>query len=339
MNRKHRGWVRSGPRFMGGVRAPGPFSLAIPACAASLCRMPISEGQASASPVSSVRAGWGAANPHAEIIHRAAFRVFLATTLVAVGLAFAGVSAPSYGAWFYALQIVVVFLTALAALARRLPWQNVIACGLAVSLTVGMALAMAGSGSLGRMGLNAGGAATRSGCGIRDLGWSAWPAPLLWTAALLVARQTAKVLLQPWRRQRQYGWWLLGVATVLGWVAVAVSAPWAEHMLGWWSWADGGGVWAGMPAIWLGAVLAFVALLLLLASAWLIPKRPTGRAADFEPVWVWGGLVLWLACGDLRGGFWLPAALGFVAWAVVTALAWRAARMPITAGPGPGGST
>jgi hypothetical protein len=160
----------------------------------------------------------------------------------------------------------------------------------------------------------------------------------LWTAVLLASRQTAKVLLQPWRRQKQYGWWLLGTATGLAWLAVLVSGPFVDRVLWWWSWPRGGVSWYGVPPVWLAVVLVLIAVFLLLASAWLIPKRPTGRAADFAPVWVWSSLVLWFALGDLRAGFWVAAGLGIAAAAMVTPLAWRAARMPISPSPGPGGS-
>ena len=170
------------------------------------------EGPAPVFASSAVRSGWGAANPYAEITHRVAFRAFLATTLLACGLALAGVRAPSPWSWLYGLHLVVALLTTLAALARRLPLQNVVACGLALVLTMGMALVVAGSGLQGQPGLASGGAEGRNGFAVHDLHWLAWPAPLLWTAVLLASRQTAKVLLQPWRRQKVYGWWLLGTA-------------------------------------------------------------------------------------------------------------------------------
>ena len=296
------------------------------------------EGHAPGFVSSSVRSGWGAASPHAETAHRVAFGVFVATTVLVCGCALAGVRAPSVWSWPYALHMVVAALTILAALARRLPLQNVVACGLALSLTMGMALALVASGLHDGAGLPPGAVEPGTGSDTHNLGWQAWPAPLLWTAVLLASRQTAKVLLQPWRRQKQYGWWLLGTATGLAWLAVLVSGPFVDRVLWWWSWPRGGVSWYGVPPAWLAGVLVLIALFLLLASAWLIPKRPTGRAADFAPVWVWSGLVLWFALGDLRAGFWVAAGLGIAAAAMVTPLAWRAARMPISPSPGPGAS-
>ena len=296
------------------------------------------EGPAPVFASSAVRSGWGAANPYAEITHRVAFRAFLATTVVACGLALAGVRASSPWSWFFGFHLVIAVLTTLAALARRLPLQNVVACGLALVLTMGMALVVAGSGLRGQPELASGVTETRTSLGIHDLGWLAWPAPFLWTAVLLASRQTAKVLLQPWRRQKVYGWWLLGAATGLAWLAVVVSGPLVSPILGWWSWPKAGSSWHGVPPWWLAGVPALIALFLLLAGAWLIPKRPTGRASDFEPVWGWGGLVLWLALGNLRSGFWTVALLGVVGVAVVTPLAWRTIQMPISPAAGPGGS-
>lgn len=311
---------------------------------------------------SSARLAWGAVNPNAEAAHRLAFRVFVVTTVLAGVAAVAGVRASSIGSWLYALHVVVALLTILIALARRLPVQNVAACGLALALTMGMALAMVGheladAAAPPRTGAPANGLAgvhgapqgseggdpiaskpgSRLGAGVQDLGWAAWPAPLLWTALLLAARQTAKVLVQPWRRQRQYGWWLLAVAAGLAWVALVVGGPFMDRVLGWWTWTPSAWSWYGMPLLWLGCTLLLIGGLLLLAGAWLVPKRRTGRPADFEPVWVWGGLVLWFVSGNLREGIWVAAGLGLAAVAIVTPLAWRAAQMPVMPGAGPGG--
>lgn len=321
------------------------------------------EAQTPATVPTSARSGWGAVNPHADAVHQVFFRVFLATSAVVGVAAVAGVRVPSIWSWLYAIHVVVAVLTMLAALARRLPLQNVVACGLALSLTMGMGLLIVGhewaapsepstthsptgstDGVHGRFkGAQALGATTGShdegiGSVIRELDWRAWPVPLLWTALLLGSRQTAKVLLQPWRRQRHYGWWLLAAATGLAWVAVLVSTPFKDRVAGWWSWTSGAWSWYGVPAFWLGLVLFLIVGLLLLAGAWLVPKRRTGRPADFEPVWVWGGLVTWFALGDLREGLWVAAGLGIAAVALVTPLAWRGSRMPVIPAAGPGGS-
>jgi hypothetical protein len=295
------------------------------------------EGQAPGVASAAVRSVRGAANPHAEIAHRVAFGVFVTTTVLACGLVFMGVRRPSVWAWIYGLHAVVAALTTLAALARRLPLQNVVACGLALLLTMGMALAMVASGLHDRAGLASGDAAAGPSLGLHPLGWQAWPAPFLWMAVLLASRQTAKVLLHPWRRQRPYGWWLLGTAAVLAWLAVLVSCPFVDQAMRWWSWPQGGVSWYGVPPEWLGGFLLLIAVFLLLAGAWLIPKRPTGRAADFEPVWVWSGLVLWFAAGNLRAGFLVAAGSGIAAVVAVAALAWRALQMPVSPASGPGG--
>lgn len=295
------------------------------------------EGQAPVFASSSVRSGWGAANPYAEVAHLVVWRVFLATTVLASGFALVGVRPPSVWSWLYAAHIVVAVLTTLAALARRLPLQNVVACGLALSLTMGMALAMVGSSQHGQVELVPGASSATKTSSIQGLGWQAWPAPLLWTAVLLASRQTAKVLLQPWRRQRQYGWWLLGAATGLAWVAVVAASPLVDRMLGWWSWPKEGWSWYGVPPVWLVLVPAPICILLVLGGVWLIAKRPSGRPADFEPVWVWSGLMVWFTLGNLGAGHWVAAGVSIVAAAFVVALAWRTARLPINPASGPGG--
>lgn len=139
-------------------------------------------------------------------------------------------------------------------------------------------------------------------------------APFLWTAILLSCRETARIILRPWRRAPFYGYWIVLLASALALLTDLVMEPFAVRAAGWWSYdlAEGKAVtvWAGIP---IQAVLTWFAVALgtiLIATAWLVGKR----SASFIPSWdsplAWMILIGWFAAGDLRAGLWLPAILG-----------------------------
>lgn len=219
---------------------------------------------------------------------------------------------------------VLASVAVLAALATRLPLQNVLAAVLLVVLTAGMVMAVcAFSGTpLGRFEF------TRE-LGPRLLDYVAWPVPFLWLAVVLSSRQTARVILRPWRRVKHYGWWLLGGALVLGLGLSLVLEPFGRDVLGWWKWPPavaGHANWLGAPVFFPLAATLFLLGLLLIATPWLIAKRPTGLAPDYGPVFTWLALDAWATLGGLGARLWIPAAVGLVIGTAVAVLAWRGGR-------------
>lgn len=274
------------------------------------------------TPPATPRLAWGLPSPHAEPVHRAAFVAWLCLTLGEVVAGMTGLRLSPGWSWVHGLYLVLTAFTMLAALARWLPVQNVVACGLVLVLTSAVALALSV-----KQGFPFGRFEFTDALGPRLLEALAWPVPFLWVAVLLASRQTAKVILQPWRRSKPYGWWLLGTATALAAVQTLALEPFGHRVMGWWVWPKTTATvtWYGAPLLMVvGAVLLAVALLVL-AGPWLISKRPTGRVPDFEPVWVWLGLMVWWTVGNLRTGLWLAAGVALVAGGVTLWAAWRGA--------------
>lgn len=224
---------------------------------------------------------------------------------------------------------VLASVAVLAALATRLPLQNVLACGLLVALTAGVTMALGSfTGTpLGRYEFAA-------GLGPRLLEYVAWPVPFLWLAVVLSAHRTARVMLRPWRRGKSYGWWLLAVAAGLAWVLTLTLEPFGREVLGWWKWPAGATAqahWWGAPLFFPLAAAGFVLGLLLVATPWLIAKRPTGLAPEYGPAVTWLALSLWAGLGGAITRQWVPAAIGLAGAVIAGILAWRGAQTPITA--------
>ncbi len=259
--------------------------------------------------------------------------------LLGVSIVWSGVSElaggpwPGAGRWANALIPVWASAGVLAALATRLPVQNVLAGGLAVFFSVWMVMAVTARLAI----LPARCEFTRE-LGPRLLDLVAWPVPFLWLAVVLSARQCARLILRPWRRMRVYGWWLQGVSLATGLVLALVIEPFGHRVLGWWKWLLGGrsGTWWGAPAAFPAAVAVLLAGLLLVAAPWLISKRPTGQTPDYGPLWIWLGLDVWAVAGLLHAGHWMPALIGVVGGAGLAVLAWRGGRATFTAVSPPG---
>lgn len=262
-----------------------------------------------------------------------------ALTLLALGVlasgtaALAGWQGPVGWRWLEGGIPVLASVAVLAALAARLPLQNVLACGLLVWLTAAMVMAIgAFTGSpLGRFEF------TRE-LGARLMDQVTWPVPFLWLAVVLSARQSARVVLRPWRRMKHYGVWLLGVALV-GSLALALTIePFGRQVLGWWHWpvrTTAHAHWLGAPLMFPAMTAVFTAALLLIATPWLIAKRPAGGEPDYGPVLTWLALDLWAVLGGLSARLWTVVALGVVAGGVVAVLAWHGGHTALMASARP----
>lgn len=262
----------------------------------------------------------------------------LALGVVASGvIALAGWSWPTGWRWLEGLIPVLASGAVLAALAARLPLQNVLVCALLLLLTVSVVMALcAFSGMpLGRFEF------TRE-LGVRLMDYVAWPVPFLWLAVILSARQSARVVLRPWRRVKNYGGWLLGVAWGLSLVLTLTLEPFGRQVLEWWQWpttTTSQAHWLGAPLRFPVVAAVFNAALLLIATPWLIAKRPTGPEPDYGPVLTWLALNLWAVLGGVSAGLWVSTALGLVAGGGLAVLAWQGGRARLSAPVQPGAAS
>jgi putative membrane protein len=291
-------------------------------------------------------------SPRAEVLHRPFFIAFLvgaALLWVALVLRF---ELPAGWRWVEGVVFVLAAGTCLVGLARRLPAQNVVSVGLVI----------AGLGAMGglvgaKTGLPFGTFEFTDAFGPKLLGLLVWPVPFLWIVVLLSCRGVAKNVLRPFRRNRQYGTWVLGVSALLAMLLDFSLEPFAVEVKRWWTWKAGVQPvdWYGAPwlnfAAWLGLTAAFTAF----STPWLLMKRPVPHPPDFHPLVVWLSLQAVFASGCAMRGLWPPVALSVIVCAVVGVLAWRGERQPAPLprpgappggpeggpepGPGPGAAT
>lgn len=264
----------------------------------------------------------GAASPVGERLTAGLFLVSGLVLLVAVvTTALGGGATPARDA---ALGVFAATgaLAVLGALAPRLPGQNLALCFCLIA-----GATAAGAAAAARVGPDGGGLGFGDALGAKMLGLVPWPVPFLAVLLLLGSRAIARLILLPWRRTRQYGFWLLAAAAVLATVACLTLDPVARQA-GWWRWrvVTAGVAWYGRP--WFHFLIAFILTAVVLAAVtpWLIVKRPLPKRPDLRPAGLLFGLLLLLVIANVRSGAWWAAGVGAVVALVGGPVAVRNAR-------------
>ena len=261
--------------------------------------------------------------PRAARWHGPVFAVFLVWLTAAALLLITRVQLPAGWNWVEGVVYVLAAASALCSLARRLPVQNVIACGLVVGSLAAVLVSMGA-----KTGLGFGEVSYSDALGPKVLGLMAWPVPWLWIAWVLSSRGVARLVLRPWRRQRYYGYGLLGVTALLVVLQDLMLEPFAVAGRGYWSWHSPGlwGDWYGVPWTAFVGALLMAALIGAFASPWFIMKRPVSQLLDYHPLIMWLGLALLFTVGSLAAQLWWAAGVGLVVSGAVGVLAWYFGR-------------
>jgi uncharacterized membrane protein len=251
--------------------------------------------------------------------------VSLGLLVVMSGLAVVGVDLPPALSWLEGLTCLVTGVSAGVVLCRRLPVQNV----------VGGSLALLGLSTLwcalsARNGVPLGQVEYSTRLGLRLIGLVPLTLPFLWVGLLLTGRETARLMLRPLRRDRFYGYYLLLVSSVLLALVEVALEPYATQVVGWWAWPEAT-LWQGLPWGTLVAWLLSAAFMLMMATPWLVPKRPIPTTPTLHSPAIWLGLAVWFTLGDLRHELWGPGLIALAGIVVVAVLTWQGYQIGLEA--------
>lgn len=280
---------------------------------------------------------WRPADTHL----RAAWVVVLLAFGLSIGWLLTKGPADAAWPWLHGAFIFLVALMSVCSVARRLPIQNIVPAALIVfgmSAIVIATLAYYGSDPAKNVGF--GDSFGPSILNSNEKRLLPWQVPFLVVAMTLCSRETARLMLRPWRRERNYGWWLLGVSTVLVLIICVALEPFANSVADWWKWQSGSTQsaesWYGTPwwafVYWCGLVVAVY----WFAGPWLIVKRPLSMIPDLTSAGVWLLLVIYFTAGNSTKGHWLAVTAALVAAVPVCFMAWRGWRLsqpPVTSAP------
>lgn len=220
--------------------------------------------------------------------------------------------------------ILIAAASVLAGLWRQLPLQNVLPAALGIAILGG------GFSALGvRTGLPFGPFLYASNMGATLFGTLPWAMPLVWVVIVLVSRGVGRLILRPWRKNKTYGFRLIGLTAVLALLFDLALEPYAFRVRHYWLWSH-----TALPVTWQGAPLFnFLAwglvtlLILLFVTPVLIIKKPRSkRGADLHPLFLWLGAMALFGTGCAVNGLW-PAMIADAVIGIGTAVfAIRGAR-------------
>ena len=155
-----------------------------------------------------------------------------------------------------------------------------------------------------------------------------WAAPMIWVVVILNSRGVARLMLRPWRKIRAYGFWVIGLTTLLAALFDLGLEPFATRVKGFWFWSP-----TKLPFGWYGAPLvnfigwALTTLLILaFATPSLIDKKKVKHPPDYQPLMIWLLLSFLFATGAFMHQLWPAAGLIVAGSMAVTVFALRGAR-------------
>jgi uncharacterized membrane protein len=225
-----------------------------------------------------------------------------------------------------ATLIVLAAFASILALNSQLPLQNVLPAALIAAVFGGVAHALSGQPHLS---MPFGPVVFSPNVGDKIFGTVPWTIPLLWVVAIFTARGVARLILRPWRKVKNYGYWLIGLTSALAVAYDFALEPFAWHVKQWWLWQH-----TKIPVTWQGAALmnflgwAFVSLLIMMfATPSLIRKQPGNQPGpDFHPLILWLGALLLFAVGLGEVHRWGPVAVDVAIAGVTAVFAFRGAK-------------
>ncbi|MCX8108007.1 MAG: hypothetical protein N3G20_04310, partial [Verrucomicrobiae bacterium] len=241
------------------------------------------------------------------------------------------------GAWQW-LDCAFVFLVALmsmCSMARRMPVQNVVSAALVIlgiSSVVIATFAYYASDETRKIGFQ-----NFEPFVLKSNRSNLLPGrlPFLVLALALSSRETARLILRPWRRDKNYGLWLMVLGAGLVTATTLVIEPFANGVAGWWKWLPDSQTaesWHGTP--WWAFLCWFLLSLTVywFAGPWFVVKRPPLVVPDLTPLGVWGLILAYFTIGNVWGNFsaaeikgklWTAILAAVIVAVPVAFMAWR----------------
>jgi hypothetical protein len=152
---------------------------------------------------------------------------------------------------------------------------------------------------------------------------------MLWIVAVFNARGMARLILRPWRKVKNYGFWLIGLTAVLAVAFDVALEPFAWHVKHFWLWQPTkiAVTWQGTTLLNFFGWLFISVLILAFATPSLIKKQPGNPSQpDLHPLAVWLGAFILFAAGAAGAGLWWPAGVDAAIAGVTTVFAVRGAK-------------
>jgi hypothetical protein len=234
--------------------------------------------------------------------------------------------APRFSSVFDDATIMLAAVASVMALHQQLPLQNVLPAALIAAVIGGIAHGLSANPGFS---MPFGPIVFNPAAGKKIFQVLPWTVPFLWVVAIFNARGVARLMLRPWRKIKNYGFWLIGLTALLAMAFDVALEPFAWHVKHFWLWQRTkiGITWHGATLLnfvgWLFASL----LIMVFATPSMIRKQPGNPTApDYHPLAVWLGALLLFATGLAGAGLWWAAGVDAVLAAVTAVFAVRGAK-------------
>jgi len=226
--------------------------------------------------------------------------------------------------WIDQTILMLAALASIVTLNRQLPLQNVLSAAGITAAIGGLAHAFSACSAIpfGPIVFN-------SQAAWQFFNTLPWTVPVLWIVVIFNARGVGRLILRPWRKVKSYGYWLIGLTSVLAVAFDLALEPFAWHVKHLWLWQPTrlAVAWHGVTALnfvgW-GGVSLFS---LMLITPSLIRKQPGGSSVpEYQPLAIWLGALLLFAVGSAGAGLWWSVAADAAIATITTVFAVRGAR-------------
>jgi uncharacterized membrane protein len=241
---------------------------------------------------------------------RVARRVLFGLFLVAIAFVWARLFMPSVllpnARWPEGVLLVLAAATLLASLTRELPGQNIILASVLIGVIAG------GVHTLGTVsGIPFGPYVYTEEIGQQLFYPLPWAVPGIWLIAVLSCRGVARLILRPWRKGRNYGFWLIGVTVLLITLFDLALEPYAVVVKRFWEWKP-----TKVPVDWYGAPVTNLlgwaltaSLMMVLTTPALIKRKPVKLPPDYRPLLIWALINGFFIAGAAVHHLWSAAIL------------------------------
>jgi uncharacterized membrane protein len=232
---------------------------------------------------------------------------------------------PGKSGWPEAVLVLTAAMATLASLSRILPGQSILLAAVIIGLFGGLVHGLGATTAF-----PFGPFVYSEAAGPKFFNVLAWPLPLIWIIAILNSRGVAKLVLRPWRKLKNYGFWLIGVTAMFVMLFDLALEPFAAHSNHYWLWLP-----TKFPFAWYGAPLVnflgwLLTALLILAFATPAltnkPSRSKKNPVDYHPLVVWLLALALFATSAFQNQLWSAAALCMLTGVVAAIFAVRGAR-------------
>jgi hypothetical protein len=155
-----------------------------------------------------------------------------------------------------------------------------------------------------------------------------WAVPVLWLLIILMSRGVGRLILRPWRKTRNYGFWLIGITTGLVLLFDLGLEPFAAQVKHYWLWQPSHALLYWYKTPWVNFIgwAATTLVILGFATPSLINKKPVKHPPEYWPLILWGLLSALFVMAAITNQLWLAAGIVGISTVVVAIFAIKGAR-------------